>query len=92
MLLMTLGTGAVGLNNLCVTNRVHILEPQWNPSVEHQAIGRVVRLGQTKPVQVIRYTMRKTVETNVHNRQHKKIQLSKGGFTQMLTDMIRDRD
>jgi len=60
-LLMTLGTGAVGLN-LTVANRVHILEPQWNPSIEKQAIGRVMRLGQEKSVTVVRYVVEHTVE------------------------------
>ncbi|KAF2815321.1 uncharacterized protein BDZ99DRAFT_378623 [Mytilinidion resinicola] len=60
-LLMTLGTGAVGLN-LTVANRVHILEPQWNPSVEKQAIGRVIRLGQEKKVIIVRYIVEHTVE------------------------------
>ncbi|KAJ5381133.1 uncharacterized protein N7496_003561 [Penicillium cataractarum] len=49
VLLMTIGTGAVGLN-LTSATRVHILEPQWNPMVEQQAIGRALRLGQTKKV------------------------------------------
>lgn len=61
VLLMTLGTGAVGLN-LTVANRVHILEPQWNPSIEKQAIGRVVRLGQEKSITVIRYIVENSVE------------------------------
>ncbi len=38
------------------------MEPQWNPSVESQAIGRVLRLGQEKRVKVIRYIMTNTVE------------------------------
>jgi hypothetical protein len=50
------------LNNLSVASRVHILEPQWNPSVEDQAIGRVLRLGQDKKVCVIRYIMTATIE------------------------------
>jgi len=58
---MTLGTGAVGLN-LTVANRVHILEPQWNPSIEKQAIGRVMRLGQEKQVAIVRYIVEHTVE------------------------------
>ncbi|KAE8360896.1 SNF2 family N-terminal domain-containing protein [Aspergillus caelatus] len=62
VLLMTIGTGAIGLNNLCVASRVHILEPQWNPSVEDQAIGRALRLGQEKKVRVIRYITQKTVD------------------------------
>ncbi|KAF2829839.1 DNA repair protein rad5 [Ophiobolus disseminans] len=62
ILLITLGTGAVGLNKLKVANHIHILEPQWNPSVESQAIGRVLRLGQEKSVKIIRYIMKGTVE------------------------------
>jgi hypothetical protein len=48
--------------NLTVATRIHILEPQWNPSVEKQAIGRVLRLGQDKQVTIIRYIMNGTVE------------------------------
>jgi SNF2 family DNA or RNA helicase len=45
-----------------VANHIHILEPQWNPSVESQAIGRVLRFGQEKHVKIIRYLMKDTVE------------------------------
>ncbi|KAH7163351.1 SNF2 family N-terminal domain-containing protein, partial [Dactylonectria estremocensis] len=62
VLLMTLGTGAVGLNDLSVASRVHLLEPQWNPSVERQAIGRVIRLGQEREVKIIRYIMCGSIE------------------------------
>jgi len=48
--------------NLAVANTVHIFEPQWNPMVESQAVARVVRLGQKKPVSIIRYIIRGTVE------------------------------
>ena len=50
------------LNGLTVANRIHILEPQWNPTVEAQAIGRVVRLGQEEKVTVIRYAMTHSIE------------------------------
>jgi SNF2 family DNA or RNA helicase len=50
------------LNNLSVANQIHILEPQWNPAVESQAIGRVVRLGQQRQVRIIRYVMKVSVE------------------------------
>ncbi|KAH7090598.1 DNA repair protein rad5 [Paraphoma chrysanthemicola] len=80
ILLITLGTGAVGLNKLKVANHIHILEPQWNPSVESQAIGRVLRLGQEKSVRITRYIMKNTVEEAVQSRQLRKLQLARGGF------------
>lgn len=43
-------------------NRIFIIEPQWNPSVENQAIARAIRLKQTELVQVTRYLMMDTVE------------------------------
>ncbi|KAK3988673.1 SNF2 family N-terminal domain-containing protein [Cladorrhinum sp. PSN332] len=79
VLLMTFGTGSMGLNDLNVASRVHILEPQWNPSVESQAIGRVSRLGQTKKVTVVRYVMQKSIEELVENRQLLKLMLAVGG-------------
>ncbi|KAH7191403.1 hypothetical protein BKA60DRAFT_547620 [Fusarium oxysporum] len=39
---------------------VYIMEPQWNPSVESQAIGRVARLGQNKEVTVVHYIVRES--------------------------------
>ncbi|KAF5652542.1 DNA repair and recombination RAD5C [Fusarium sp. NRRL 25303] len=69
VLLMTLGTGAVGLN-LAVASRIYLLEPQWNPSIEEQAIGRALRLGQESQV----------VVADVVFRQRRKLQLVGGGF------------
>ncbi|KAI8630497.1 SNF2 family N-terminal domain-containing protein [Xylariaceae sp. FL1651] len=80
VLLMTLGTGAVGLN-LAIASRVYLLEPQWNPSIESQAIGRALRLGQTAQVVIIRYIMIGTIEENdVLFRQKRKLALAGGGF------------
>ncbi|GLA64998.1 hypothetical protein AtubIFM54640_006733 [Aspergillus tubingensis] len=76
VLLMTIGTGAVGLDNLSVASRVHILEPQWNPSVESQAIGRALRWGQGKKIFVIRYVMEDTVEKIIESGQLRKLQIS----------------
>lgn len=76
VLLMSIETGAVGLT-LTVANRVHIVEPQWNPSVEEQAIARALRMGQTRNVTVIKYVTEKTVEQNIVMLQKKKSQLAK---------------
>jgi SNF2 family DNA or RNA helicase len=48
--------------NLTAATRIHILEPQWNPAVEQQAIGRSIRIGQEKNTTVIRYVVKNTVE------------------------------
>ena len=55
-------TDLIARLNLTAANRIHLLEPQWNPSIEEQAIGRALRLGQTRPVTVIRYIVQNTVE------------------------------
>jgi hypothetical protein len=33
------------------------MTPHWNPSIEDQAVARCHRIGQTKPVEVFRFTM-----------------------------------
>lgn len=45
-----------------MANRVFIVEPQWNPSVENQAIARALRIGQEQPVLVTRYIVQDSVE------------------------------
>ncbi|KAH6695694.1 P-loop containing nucleoside triphosphate hydrolase protein [Plectosphaerella plurivora] len=81
VLLMTFSTGAAGINGLTVANRVHLLEPQRNPAVENQAIGRVLRLDQQRKVTIIRYAVEKTIEDMVESRQLRKLQLAGGGFS-----------
>jgi hypothetical protein len=48
--------------NLTAASRVHLLEPQWNPSIEDQALSRAHRIGQTRPVVTIRYVMENSFE------------------------------
>lgn len=85
ILLMTLGTGAMGLN-LTAASRIHILEPQWNPSVETQAVGRAVRLGQEKQVTIIRYIIKNTVEEYIQSHQSRKLQLASVGWEKESED------
>ncbi|KAF2114941.1 SNF2 family N-terminal domain-containing protein [Lophiotrema nucula] len=75
VLIMTTGTGAVGLN-LATANRVFIVEPQWNPSVENQAVARAIRLGQEQSVQVTRYVVKGTVEQDMRSLQDTKLKLA----------------
>ncbi|KAI0022442.1 SNF2 family N-terminal domain-containing protein [Xylariomycetidae sp. FL0641] len=76
VLLLSIATGAVGLT-LTVADQVHIVEPQWNPSVEEQAIGRAVRMGQQRSVTIYKYITKKTVEQNIAFLQKRKSQLAK---------------
>ncbi|KAM5349514.1 hypothetical protein ACJ41O_006019 [Fusarium nematophilum] len=82
VLIMTTGTGAFGLNLTCA-NRIFIVELQWNPSVENQAIGRATRLGQKHKVQVIRYIFRDTVEKDMRRQQQYKQEIAALGFDEV---------
>jgi SNF2 family DNA or RNA helicase len=77
ILLMTLGTGAEGFVrllvrntssadtlrlNLTVATHIYLLEPQWNPFVELQAMARAQRIGQTRQVVCVRYVTESTIE------------------------------
>ena len=48
--------------DLTAACRVHLMEPQWNPMAEEQALDRVHRIGQTRPVTAIRYIVKGSVE------------------------------
>ncbi|KAF0638054.1 hypothetical protein FPSE5266_09590 [Fusarium pseudograminearum] len=76
VLLISINTGAVGLT-LTEANIVHIVEPQWNPTIEDQAIARVVRMGQIRPVTVYKYIMSESVEQSVLKLQQRKTQIIK---------------
>ncbi|APA16180.1 hypothetical protein sscle_16g109500 [Sclerotinia sclerotiorum 1980 UF-70] len=94
ILIMTTGTGRVCFLvskghalaniqslNLTISNYVYILEPQWNPIVESQAIARVQRIGQNRNVKIFRYIVEDTVEKGIQNRQSRKLNFAKMGWT-----------
>uniref|UniRef100_UPI0037E80854 E3 ubiquitin-protein ligase SHPRH n=1 Tax=Semicossyphus pulcher TaxID=241346 RepID=UPI0037E80854 len=61
ILLLPLHTGSNGLNIIEATH-VLLVEPILNPANELQAIGRVHRIGQTKPTFVHRFLIKSTIE------------------------------
>jgi SNF2 family DNA or RNA helicase len=71
ILLMSLKSGNLGLNIICASC-VILLDPWWNPMVMKQAIGRVHRIGQTKPVDVYTLIMKNSVEERVLEIQKQK--------------------
>lgn len=64
VLLMSYGTGSVGLN-LQFANYVFLFDRWWNPAVEDQAINRAHRLGQTETVFVKRFVTQETIEGRI---------------------------
>ena len=71
VLLLSLRAGCVGLN-LTSASRVFLLDPWWNTALEEQAIGRVHRIGQTRPVEIIRFIVQGTVEERMLEMQRRK--------------------
>jgi SNF2 family DNA or RNA helicase len=64
ILLMSYGTGAVGLN-LQFAGYVFLFDRWWNPAVEDQAINRAHRIGQTSTVIVTRFICKDTIEERI---------------------------
>jgi SNF2 family DNA or RNA helicase len=74
VLLMSYGTGSVGLN-LQFTNYVFLFDRWWNPAIEDQAINRAHRLGQKSSVFVNRFISSGTIEERIAEVLEKKRQL-----------------
>jgi SNF2 family DNA or RNA helicase len=74
VLLMTYGTGSVGLN-LQFTNYVFLFDRWWNPAVEDQAINRAHRIGQKHPVTVTRFIAEETIEQRIAGILERKRQI-----------------
>src|SRR5947207_14931130 len=74
VLLMSYGTGSVGLN-LQFANYVFLFDRWWNPAVEDQAINRAHRLGQKSSVFVTRFVSPGTIEGRIAEVLERKRQL-----------------
>ncbi|KAI9104077.1 SNF2 family N-terminal domain-containing protein, partial [Phlyctochytrium arcticum] len=79
VMLVSLKAGGVGLN-LTSASRVYILEPYWNPAVEDQAQDRVHRMGQTRPVHVIRFVVEDSIEEVIESMKRRKRELVATAF------------
>jgi superfamily II DNA or RNA helicase len=75
--LLSTRAGGLGLN-LTAANVVVFFDHDWNPQADIQATDRVHRLGQTRPVLVLRLACAGTVEEVILRRAHAKMLVSKG--------------
>jgi DNA repair protein RAD5 len=78
--LVSIKAGGVGLN-LTAGSRVFLMDPWWNPATEEQAIDRVHRIGQTRPVFVTRFIMEGSVEERILQLQDRKKKLVNGALS-----------
>ncbi|WP_167202704.1 DEAD/DEAH box helicase [Actinomyces respiraculi] len=72
--LISLKAGGFGLT-LTEADYVFLLDPWWNPQVEEQAVDRVHRIGQDRPVLVYRLVCAGTIEEKVMALKEKKADL-----------------
>ena len=76
--LLTTQVGGLGLT-LTAADRVIIVDPAWNPSVDNQSVDRAYRIGQQKDVVVYRLITCGTVEEKIYKKQVFKGGLSRSG-------------
>ncbi|KAG5639348.1 hypothetical protein H0H81_004069 [Sphagnurus paluster] len=69
--LVSLKAGGVALN-LVEASRVYLMDSWWNPAVEFQAMDRIHRLGQHRPVQAIKIVIEDSIESQIVQLQDKK--------------------
>lgn len=73
--LLSSKAGGCGIN-LIGANRLILLDPDWNPAADQQALARVWRDGQRKDCFVYRFIATGTIEEKIYQRQSMKQSLS----------------
>lgn len=90
--LMSLKAGGVALN-LTVASHVFLMDPWWNPAVEQQAQDRIHRIGQFKPIRIVRFIIENTIEERILRLQEKKelvFEGTIGGSTEALGKLTEE--
>ena len=79
------GTGV----NFTRANHVFLMDTWWNRAVENQALDRVHRIGQKRPVRAVRFIMKGTVEERMIELQQKKEAIGKGSMERLTEEEKR---
>ncbi len=92
---VSLKAGGTGLN-LTAANNVFHYDRWWNPAVENQATDRAYRIGQTKNVNVYKFTCMGTIEEKIMETIEKKRKLAdqiigsgEGWITELSTEELK---
>ncbi|AET40511.1 DNA-dependent ATPase RAD54 Ecym_6118 [Eremothecium cymbalariae DBVPG len=73
--LLSSKAGGCGIN-LIGANRLILVDPDWNPAADQQALARVWRDGQKKDCFIYRFISTGTIEEKIYQRQSMKMSLS----------------
>lgn len=74
-MLVSLKAGGTGLNLIGADIVIH-LDPWWNLAAENQATDRTHRIGQTRPVTVLKMICKNSIEERIIELQNKKKELA----------------
>ena len=89
--LLSLKAAGFGLN-LTAASYAILYDPWWNPAAEAQAIDRIHRIGQTKPVIAYRLLAAGTVEEKIRALQHEKAALAASVVKEESLSKVMDID
>jgi len=86
VILVSIASIGLGMG-LTAANHIFLLEPQWNPMLEAQAVARVVRIGQRRQVSLYRFIVKDTCEELILSAQEKKLTLAN-----LVVDRAQSKD
>ncbi|HEX2861883.1 MAG TPA: DEAD/DEAH box helicase [Lacunisphaera sp.] len=89
--LLSLKAAGFGLN-LTAASYAFLYDPWWNPAAEAQAIDRIHRIGQTRPVMAYRLIAENSVEQKIRALQREKSALAAAVIQEESVSTVMDLD
>ena len=86
--LIVMTSGGIGIT-LTAAAHVFFAELHWTPGVLAQAEDRAHRIGQTRPVTIVRYVTERTIETRILELQRRKAALAEGALARLDDEAMR---
>lgn len=76
LFLLSMKAGCYGLNQLTGASMMILMDPWWNPQVEHQVVSRVNRPGKERESESMRFVATNTIEEWVEETKERKGKLA----------------